>query len=300
MTSLEIISYNGWKNVAHLTNGAIDLKVTLDIGPRIIHCGFSGGVNMFKEFKSQAGATGGNEFRSYGGHRLWQAPEDLKTTYFPDNRPVQMVEIPKGIRVTAPVEEVTQIQKELDITLSSSKAAAKVVNRITNAGSAPIELAPWALTVMDNNGVAVMPLPPFAEHDGHLLPVTNLALWSFTNLSDERWSFGKQTILLRQDPRLKDSLKIGQANEAGWLAYALAGQLFVKYAAYTPGSQYPDKGSSHEIYTDDQILELETLGPLTLLRPGASVELVEDWRLFDNVPIPANEADVLTHILPLV
>ena len=300
MTSLEIIASNGWKNVAHLSNGALELRVTLDVGPRIIHCSFPGGMNILKEITSQTGLTGGSEFRSYGGHRLWQAPENLATTYFPDNRPVKMVEIPNGIRVTAPVEEVTHIQKELEITLPSNTAAARVMNRITNAGNAPIELAPWALTVMADHGMAVMPLPPFAEHDGHLLPVTNLILWSFTNLSDERWTFGKQTIMLRQDPRLKDSLKIGQANESGWLAYALNGQLFVKYAAYIPGAQYPDKGSSHEVYTDAQILELETLGPLTLLQPGASVELVEDWRLFDNVPVPANEADVKKYILPLV
>ena len=70
----------------------------------------------------------------------------------------------------------------------------------------------------------------------------------------------------------------------GWLAYARAGHLFVKRFDPSPGQPYPDHGSQAEIFTDHRFLELETLGPLATLAPGAAVEHVEEWQLFDGVP----------------
>jgi len=36
------------------------------------------------------------------------------------------------------------------------------------------------------------------------------------------------------------------------------------------------------------------------LAPGASLEHVEEWRLFRDVAAPQNDADVTSHILPKV
>jgi hypothetical protein len=47
-------------------------------------------------------------------------------------------------------------------------------------------------------------------------------------------------------------------------------------------------------------LELETLGPLTLLEPGEELEHVEDWYLYDGIPLPTNEAGVQANVLPVV
>ena len=37
------------------------------------------------------------------------------------------------------------------------------------------------------------------------------------------------------------------------------------------------------------MLEMETLSPLTMLEPGASIEHPEEWELFDNVPMPGDQ-----------
>jgi hypothetical protein len=47
---------------------------------------------------------------------------------------------------------------------------------------------------------------------------------------------------------------------------------------------YPDFGSQAEIFTDHRFLELETLGPLASLAPGAAVEHVEEGQLFEGEP----------------
>lgn len=53
-----------------------------------------------------------------------------------------------------------------------------------------------------------------------------------------------------------------------------------------------------ETFTNKEMLEVETLGPLTKLAPGASVEHVENWYLFADVPAPQNDAEVAKFVLP--
>ena len=50
-----------------------------------------------------------------------------------------------------------------------------------------------------------------------------------------------------------------------------------------------------ETFTNEDMLEVETLGPIVNLDPGASVEHVENWSLHQSVPVPANEADMELH-----
>ena len=79
-------------------------------------------------------------------------------------------------------------------------------------------------------------------------------------------------------------------NSAGWLAYSLNGMLFVKHAEFDASARYPDFGSNTEIYTDGSMLELETLGPLQQLGPGATAEHRERWSLH-RLDLPADEEE---------
>ena len=68
----------------------------------------------------------------------------------------------------------------------------------------------------------------------------------------------------------------------------------------TLAATYLDKGCSVEVFTNNDMLELETLGPVATLPPGEVVEHVERWWLFGNVPIPRSDADIDARIFPLV
>jgi hypothetical protein len=64
---------------------------------------------------------------------------------------------------------------------------------------------------------------------------------------------------------------------------------------------YPDFGCSFETFTNHEVLELETLGPLTRVAPGETVELVEDWGLYRYVEELGETDDGLdATLLPLV
>ena len=298
MTSIEKISYSGWPACWRLRNSTVELIATSDVGPRVMRFAFVGGENVLCELPDTLGKTGGTQWRNYGGHRLWHAPESRPRTYHPDNTPVPVQVLDDGIRLTQPAEPTTGIQKELQLTLDPHAARATLHHRLTNQNLWPVTLAPWAITVMAAGGVAVFPLALRGSHSTELLPNGSLSLWSYTDMSDARWTWGRQYVLLRQDPAAQTPQKAGGPVPAGWAAYWRAGQLFIKSFTFRPGAEYPDRGCSFETYTDAQILELESLGPLTTLQPGASVEHVEHWHLVGDVPPVGREADVTAHVLP--
>jgi hypothetical protein len=293
-------NYKGWPNCYSLSNRLVDLVVTADVGPRIIRFGFIDRDNELKEIEETLGQTGGNQWRIYGGHRLWHAPEEMPRTYAPDNDPVAVQEGDGFLRLVQTPEPATGIQKEMDLSLDPGQAKAILTHRLRNTGLWAVELAPWALTIMAPGGVAIFPLPPRGSHSENLRPTGALTLWAYTDMADPRWTWGKQYILLRQDPQAITPQKIGAWTPDGWVAYARQDHLFVKTFALQPEAIYPDRNSPLELFTDSQILEVETLGPLVRLEPGAAVEHTEEWFLYDGVPAPQNDDDVKAHILPRV
>lgn len=300
MLTISRIDFGGWPNCYRVKNETIELVITTDVGPRIIFFGFEGGHNEFAILPSDSGPVGGDEFRLYGGHRLWHAPEAMPRTYYPDNQPVQVERAPGLLRTTAPIEKTTGIQKQIDILMDGDGPHVCVIHRLFNHSVWPIELAPWALTVCAPGGVGIMPLPPEGEHAANLLPTTSISMWAYTKVTDPRWTWGDRFILLRHDPESDNPQKVGLYSPDGWAAYANREHLFVKTFAVREDAIYPDRGVTTELYTDASILEVETLGPMTRLEPGTTVEHIEDWYLVDSVPQPQNESDVIKHVLPHV
>jgi hypothetical protein len=301
MITVEHLAAFGWPNCCRLSNSLVDLVVTADVGPRVMRFGFIDGANHFAVNAALQGQTGGETWRAYGGHRLWHAPEAVPRTYAPDNGPVAVEQRDGFARFIQPAEPDTGIQKELDIALAPGAASAQVTHRLRNCSPWPVELAPWALSVMAAGGTAVIPLPPRAPHSPTtLLPTSALTLWSYTDLADPRWTLGTRYVLLRQDQARSAYQKIGARVSDGWLAYVRAGEAFVKTFAFDAAARYPDLNTPVEVFTDGDILELETLGPLTVLAPGASVDYAEAWHLLREVPTPHGDDDVQAHLAPRI
>lgn len=299
----EKVHYGGWLNCVRLSNGRVELIVTTDVGPRIIRFGFVGGQNLFHEFPSDRGKTGGSEWRPYGGHRLWHAPEQMPRTYAPDNEPVSYRWDGQTLTLTQSVEPSTGIVKQIEVTLSPDDQWVRLVHRLTNQNLWDIEAAPWCLTFMAQGGRAIFPQEPYIPHSEYLLPARPLVLWHYTDMRDPRWIWGTKYIQLRQDPTVppgdRGKQKIGMLNKQGWAAYVLKGEVFIKRYAYDPNATYPDYGCNTEVFTNSDMLELETLGPLRKIPAGGSVEHVEYWFLF-KAEVGEEEADIDAQLLPLV
>ncbi len=279
---MEKINFLGWENSIKLSNGIIDVVATTDIGPRIVRFGFENDVNEFNLDPKTIGLKGGDEYRYYGGHRLWHSPEDRKRTYIPDNDEVDWHEIENGVRLIQKPEKWVNTQKQIDIILSPDESRVRLVHRITNLGAWPIELSAWTITVLNTGGIEIIPQP---NKDTDLLPNRQIVLWPYSKMNDKRVYWGEKYIALKQDPNNKAPFKLGINNQEGWAAYARGGHLFVKRYYPQHDATYPDFGVSFETYTNDWMLEIETLSPFTKLQPGETVEHVEEWELYNNVNV---------------
>jgi hypothetical protein len=295
---METVRYGGWRDCVRLNNGEVELIATTAVGPRLIRFGFVGGENEFHEFPEMLGLTGGDEWRIYGGHRLWHSPEAKPRSYALDNGPVEARMEGDTLHLLQPTEPTTGIRKEMRVTMDRQSTQVGVLHRLTNQGLWPVTLAAWALSVMARGGRAVVPQSQ-RETPDNLLPNRTLVLWPYTDLRDPRLELGSRYLSLQQDPRVSQPIKIGVSVDDGWAGYVRHGNLFLKRFIYQAGAAYPDYGSSVETYTNADFLELETLGPLQELAPGQSAEHIEDWYLFRDADA-SDEAAVERTVLPRV
>lgn len=300
---VEKTKYGIYGNCYRLSNGAVEVLVTTDIGPRVIAYRFIGQENILAELgpdsvvNSDLGA-----WRPWGGHRLWHAPEAMPRSYSPDDKPVKAeLTAESAVRLTQDVEPATGIQKEMIIALDPDSSRVTIIHTLTNRGIWPVELAPWALTIVRGGGTTIFPQEPFVSHDDRLLPARPMVLWNFTDMADPRWAFGTKFVRLRTAASIqKKPQKIGAGNKLGWAAYLRNMTLFVKRFPYIEGATYPDCGCNFETYTDGDFMEVETLGPLTTLQPNGSTTHVERWYLFDNVKTGDTEDSLAKAVDPLL
>jgi hypothetical protein len=295
---IEPTSYGGWANCYRVSDGETELVVTTDVGPRVMRYGFVGERNLFVEIADQRGKSGETWWAMRGGHRLWIAPEVKPDTYALDNGPVTATLQEAGIALLQPVEPETGLQKE--ITVAYEGQGVKVTHRIANRSAAVRRLAPWALSQMTPGGIGMAAFPARGGHSEQLLPTNPLTMWAYTNFADKRWMLMNKFIALRQEPTEHSPQKTGLFNTDTRAAYLLGQELFIKRAQADPQAEYPDFGCSFEIFTNGDFLELETLGALVDLAPGASVEHVERWSLHSGVKLSGfSEGEIERVIGPL-
>ncbi len=286
--SVEKISYMGLPNCLKLSNGSVELIATTDVGPRILRYGFIGGENLFAEFPHNATKTTFGDWKPYGGHRLWVWPEVFPATYAPDNDPIEYtVEGELGVTLRQPVD-AAHMQKQIRLTLAATGTAVKLEQKITNRNLWPIDIAAWAITVVQC-GTAIVPRVPFQSHDAYVAVTQPLALCAFTDLQDPRFTLGLRYILLRADPTLKNSQKFGLRNKENWCAHLVNNTLFVKRFTHDEQAEYPDYGVNNEVYVEGGFMEIELLGPRRNVPTDDSLSLTEEWHLFKDVEVSDKE-----------
>ena len=288
--AVDYVPFGGWPNNIRLANEHAELIITLDVGPRVISYRTVEGENAFKVFDAHFGGTGEAEWKSRGGHRFWLAPEDPVLSYLPDNSPVpHRVVSEHEIEVANPPIDQLPIRKVMRVALDSSSSRVTVTHRAENHGEQRFAAATWGLSVMRPGGIEIIPLPPLGEHPRDLLPNRTMILWPFTDMTDRRWRWGRRFITLRQGNA--GPTKAGLAHAERWIAYYCDGLLFLKTIEFDERVAYPDRGCNFETFTNEEMLEVEALGPLVELAPGESTGHTEQWQLFDSVAAPPHQDD---------
>ncbi len=279
-------NYENFGKCLYIANEKQEMRVTVDIGPRIISYNLCGKGNMMFVDTDRLSMRDNDEFKAvygkdkawyiYGGHRFWVSPEEYPVTYYPDNDKVDYKIEGNVFTFTPPVQEVTGWQEVLQITFHETEAKADVLHILTNTSDKEKCGSIWALSVTAAGGRVFQRM---AQEDTGLLSNRNLILWPYNNMTDKRFYMDDEFIALAQDSNAEKPFKIGTNNTDGSVLCLNNGTVFKKEFTYLHGEQYPDYGCSTEVFTNDFMLEMETLSPLYRLKSGEKAEHLEKWSL---------------------
>jgi hypothetical protein len=276
-----------------LTTDYLRLEYLTEAGPRLVRL-IAPGLqkspfeNLFAEAPQAGWDTSQGHYSLLGGHRLWHAPEKPDRTSVPDQ--LGLLAEPTGdlgVRLTGAVERLTGIRKTIEVQLDAGRPALTVRHILANEGVWAVHLAPWAITMCPLGGMLVLPQSDERFDRQGIGPSRMLVTWPRTSYQEKGLHLEDDGLFLDLTMKLDESFvpkKFGIYNQLGWLGYFYCGIFFLKRFQPAIGASYPDLGCNAEIYWDHRYLEMETLGPLTCLAPGQSVEHIEEWEIFPGVP----------------
>lgn len=300
MISIKEAVYKNYGKCLVISNGIMEVMVTIDIGPRIIKCNICGKENMmfedvernfFEDVSELFGAD--KKWYIYGGHRVWMSPESFPVTYYPDNDKVVYRTFANGAEFTPATQAVSGIQVTVKLEMAENEPKLKLTHKITNTKKEPVTGSLWCLSVMAPGGTALVAQP---TEDTGLLANRSLIIWPYTRMTDKRMTITDKYITISQDKDADTKLKIGFNNTKGKAAYINKDQALVKYSEYQHGASYPDNGCSVEIFTNALFEEVETLSPLKTIARGESIIHTEEWTMFDGVQISDKTEEALEEL----
>ena len=255
--------------------GPYSIAAATAFGPRLVSLRFRQGPELFAQLADDVMIVhpDSGTYRFHGGHRLWAAPEVPAITYAPDDHPCVVTTGDDGLRITAPIDSAGFI-KDLRVGLDGDRLV--VDHRVENGGPGPISLALWGITQFRLGGVALIPIGAGVVHDP-LQADSSLVIWPYTDLTDSRLSWRRQAAIVEATPGPR--FKVGSGPSPGHLGYLIEDQLFTKEVAAAETGTYIDRGAIAQVFVDDSFCELESLGPVVSLNPGASLSHREVWKV---------------------
>jgi hypothetical protein len=277
-----------------LQNEFVTLEHLVDAA-RIVRFAPKGKPNLFADLGLSPLHTPHGDLRLRGGHRLWHAPEAMPRTYMPDNEGAVVTDAEQAVQIEMPAEPWTGIAKTVQIELAGDGPQVTIRHRLRNEGAWPVELAPWAITMLRLGGIGIFPQPSEAVDQAALLPNRHFSLWPYALSQDPRFTLRDDFVIVDGSPRLPP-LKFGYFNPFAWMGYWIDGILFVKRFEVLEGGRFPDGGCNSECYCNDQFIELESLGPLGRIEPGKEVEHTEIWDLYDDLDTSLVTTEARTYI----
>ena len=277
MNAREVV-FEGWRAM-ELSNDRYTLVLPLDVGLRILHCSLRAGPNILYVDAACKGQKGGSQWRLYGGHRLWFAPEHMEESYEPDNDSVEIHLTNTSARFLQRPGERTAFAKEMEISFAGESV--EIVHRARNCGNSPKPISLWSITALAGGGRGILPVQN--RVGAGLNPTAAVIVWPYTSMNDSRLTFGATDLEIAQRPSAPLKLGVSPLPGRMTLRYVRPDCIFEKSFSTGPGP-YPDLGTAAQCYTNETLLELEALGPTRTCAPGQILEFAETWTLRPVTP----------------
>jgi hypothetical protein len=298
-------NYHGWLEAYVMSNGKVAAVIVPAIG-RVMQFGFVGEEGVFWENRELDGRVAdghlitwaAKDWVNFGGDKAWPSPEADWNAFTSRKgwRPPPAfdgwaadVRIRGGsLTLVTASDPFYGTIAERRIQLHSSRAEMTITTTFKREKGEPAWIGIWVITQLK-------------EPAGLFAPVPKKSIFpeGFTLLGQgppPSLQFTNGLIALTRNP--KAAHKIGL--DAGSLLWVGEKHSLRIDSPRERKGQYPDKGSSAEIYTSADPLpyiELETLGPLHLMKPGDKIERVNTYTLSRRTK-PTAEAEARSVFRP--
>jgi len=274
--------YRGWSNALALRNGLAEVVVVPEIG-RVMSFSFAGGENVLWEDASLAGRPvnpDAPEWINFGGDKSWPAPEAEWGRYTGRKEwrpPPAFDAAPNDARIDgtevvllSPVDPFYGIQVQRRIHLVRDEPRMEITTTYQRVSGAPSKVGIWIITQFEDPVAVFAPGRP-----------NSIFTDGFYIFGDEPWpQLQRRGDLIEITRDRAKPHKMGcDADRLLWIG---SNAMCLVSSRREAGREYPDRGASAEVYTNPDpktYVELELLGPLSLLKPGDEISRTSVYQL---------------------
>jgi len=272
--------YRGWGDAVTLADALVETVAVPSIS-RIIHLSLPGQPNLFHVNADWAGKAqdpamdAAGTYRDFGGAKLWNAPQQgwryawggWPPDYTLDSAPSELVYGPgEGITLVGSASAAVGVRYSRMLSLDGDTVRNDVAMR--NSTDHPTSWGVWSVLCVRAAGTVYLPVPADAR------------LWTgeAEKASPESYGWVRYgSVMVLAHPPAAGGQKLFCASSASWIGYLVDGQaLFITYQAAAPA---PAGEAGSEVYACPDFIELEHIGRLETLQPGASANFSERWHV---------------------
>ena len=292
-------NYHGWPDSYVMSNGKVAVAVVPAIG-RVMQFGFIGEEGVLwenhsisgRESDPQLAAWAAKDWVNFGGDKTWPAPEGDWSAFTGrkgwrpppafDGWAAEARVDGSTLILSTQVDPFYGIQAVRRIQLHSSKPVLTITTTYHRVKGEPAVVGIWVITQLKDPAGLFAPVPKKSIFPGGCVLLGQSLPPSLKTENG--------FVSLMRNP--KAAHKIGlDADRMLWVGEK---HILRIDSPRVRNGQYPDKGSSTEIYTNPDPLpyiELETLGPLHLMKAGDKIERSNTYTLSRRTrPTPEAEA----------
>jgi hypothetical protein len=257
-----------------------ELGILISAGPRVAWWGRPGGENLL--FWDETGQIGRKDWKLWGGHRIWLTrplADETEECYHPEPGPCVVESSGETTHIWGQLDPENQLR--FGLAIRPAKHGLELIQGIKNEGPFPTSAGIWELTCAQ--------IQPGTEL---CVPLGDGSNWDrFRLVFCKRWNGNEARI---NDPQVVLEEEYLQVKPMGqvckrmleapqgmiWLNRPDLGLSFLIKTDYEPHSAYP-LGCNLGFYIGpgNFMLEMETMGPERIIKPGETLSHTEKWVL---------------------
>jgi hypothetical protein len=286
---VRLVTHDGLAGVELLTS-ALRLVAVYGIGPRVAWFGPARGATNLLLWESppvhRREVADKATWSLRGGHRVWAAQlgaDESETTYRPDDAAGSCEVHVNGFTVSSARDPETRTRKVLSVRILREDRL-EVISSIVNEGDLLCGTGVWALTCTRPSAATryVVPLGDGEEWD--TATVTVFRRWaghgsgSFRDSPQQFEMTDDAYVLTPRGQEAKRTVRAPHGSVA--MVDPERGLTFAIRAEYQNDAQYPC-GANVALYVgpDNFMVEMETMGSYSVLKPGKRVDHRQEWTL---------------------